>query len=65
MAWITVPGLAGKVYQPDGWRPERRKHPCEDCFNCQNCGEDRCSVCRAEDNELPDRSCLLQRLSSP
>jgi hypothetical protein len=65
MAWITVPGLAGKVYQPDGCPPEHRKHPCRDCFRCQHCGEDRCRVCRAEKNALPDRRSMDNRLSSP
>lgn len=48
MAWITVTGLSGKVYQPEGCHPEQGKHPCQDCFQCLHCGEERCQVCRAE-----------------
>jgi hypothetical protein len=65
MAWISVPGLEGKVYKPERCRPEQRKHPCRDCFECQHCGEDRCSVCRAENNELPDGRSMGNCLSSP
>lgn len=65
MAWISVPGLKGKVYQPEGCDPEQRKYPCRDCFDCQHCGEDRCRVCRAEKNELPDGRSMGNCLSSP
>jgi len=46
MGFVTIPGLPGKVYVPDKrWLPAG-KHPCPDCFACQNCGEDRCRLCR-------------------
>jgi len=49
MGFITIPGLAGKVYVPDT-DPDGtcRKHPCQDCFSCQNCGDDRCRICRGQ-----------------
>jgi hypothetical protein len=47
MGWITVPGLAGKVYAPDDEKTQK-KHPCNGCFSCQWCDESRCRVCHAE-----------------
>ena len=47
MPWLTVPGLTGKVYVPE-FMQEGKKHPCKDCFACQNCSEERCTICRGE-----------------
>ncbi len=50
MPFVTVPGLKGKVYvsqQPVGCV---KKHPCKDCFSCQNCSGDRCRVCLSRQN---------------
>jgi hypothetical protein len=46
MAWINVPGLAGKVYLPEDTGHVQKKHPCKACFACQWCDENRCQVCR-------------------
>lgn len=46
MAWITIPGLAGKVYVPDNDGQQPKKHPCPTCIVCQWCDETRCRVCR-------------------
>lgn len=43
MAFIRIPGIPGKVYQPDEAGP--RKHNCKDCFFCQMCGDERCEAC--------------------
>ena len=48
MAFVSVPGIQGKVYVPDQ-DPRSAKHPCRDCFACQQCSDDRCRVCRRED----------------
>ena len=48
MTFINVPGLAGKLYVPDGRSHGSKKHPCRDCFGCQQCSDDRCSLCRSE-----------------
>ncbi len=45
MAFVSVPGLKGKVYVPDESRGGSKKHPCQDCFSCQQCSDDRCRVC--------------------
>jgi hypothetical protein len=42
----TVRGLKGKVYVPEQPAEEARKHTCDDCYACQLCSDDRCSVCR-------------------
>jgi len=47
MPFIRIPGLAGRVYQPDGAATGTRKHPCPDCYCCQVCGDERCAACRA------------------
>lgn len=47
MAWITVPGLAGKIYAPDDEKAQK-KHLCNGCFSCQWCDETRCRVCRGQ-----------------
>jgi hypothetical protein len=48
MAFVTVPGLPGKVFVPETMAGMKKKHPCPDCFSCQECGDDRCQVCRCE-----------------
>lgn len=46
MAWITIPGLAGRVYVPDHDGQAPKKHSCPTCLSCQWCDETRCRVCR-------------------
>jgi hypothetical protein len=46
--FIEVPGLSGKIYVPEPCSAASKKHPCRDCFDCQQCGDDRCSLCRSE-----------------
>lgn len=48
MPFIKLPGLPGKVYVPKPSAAPRQKHPCPDCFACQECSEDRCRVCRCD-----------------
>ncbi len=45
MPFVSVPGLNGKVYVPEEIREGSKKHPCRDCFSCQECSDDRCRVC--------------------
>jgi len=45
MSFVSVPGLKGKVYVPDELREGSKKNPCQDCFSCQQCSDDRCRVC--------------------
>jgi hypothetical protein len=46
MPFVTVPGLKGKIYVPQERRESAQKHPCKDCYACQQCSDDRCRVCR-------------------
>jgi hypothetical protein len=39
----------GKIYCPDF--DQVTKNKCLDCFSCQKCNQDRCSICRGEKNE--------------
>jgi hypothetical protein len=50
MPFETVPGLKGKVYVPRTPDGCVKKHPCKDCFSCQNCSDDRCQVCLNQHN---------------
>ena len=44
MAFIRMKGVEGLVYVPqdDGGL---KKHPCEDCYFCQWCSDNRCGLC--------------------
>ena len=55
MAFVRVPGLSGKVYVPGPCPAALKKHPCRDCFDCQRCSDDRCSLCRSS-GPAPERS---------
>ncbi|MCJ7604201.1 MAG: hypothetical protein MUO63_22210 [Desulfobulbaceae bacterium] len=46
MAFKQLPGNQGMIYVPDS-KPDKKKHPCPDCFFCQWCGNERCRTCRA------------------
>ena len=63
MAWITVPGLAGKVYAPEDDGQHCKKHPCSACYSCQWCDETRCQVCRSsgDDREIKEQGCWKQK----
>ncbi len=68
MAWISVPGLTGRVYLPDGADQIGKKHPCDTCFSCQWCDENRCRVCRGDHAEAgkPGPSpCSRRRHATP
>ena len=47
MPFVKMPGVIGKVYVPEPIPGRTQKHPCPDCFACQQCSEDRCRVCRS------------------
>jgi hypothetical protein len=48
MPFVKMPGVIGKVYVPEPIPGQAQKHPCLDCFACQQCSDDRCTVCRPE-----------------
>lgn len=45
MPFEKCPGLPGKIYTPEPNASGSRKHPCRDCFCCQNCSDERCGLC--------------------
>ena len=63
MAFKTIPGIKGKIFIPEEGPLRHRKHPCPDCYTCQQCGDDRCRVCREDraDPECPSKECGLPR----
>ena len=46
MPFVTIAGVTGRVYVPKKSSCMPCKHPCADCYSCQFCSDDRCSVCR-------------------
>ena len=48
MPFVKMPGVIGKVYVPEPIPGPAQKHPCPDCFACQQCSDGRCTVCRSE-----------------
>ncbi len=58
MPFVKMPGVTGKVYIPEPIPGQIQKHPCPDCFTCQRCSDDRCTVCR------PQEPACLNRLNS-
>ncbi len=51
MPFIKISGLEGKVYVPQADVNVHKKHPCKDCFSCQMCTDDRCILCREQENK--------------
>ena len=60
MPWQTIPGIIGKVYQPDS-QEKGKRHQCAGCFRCQNCSAERCRVCR-EEKEAQTGQCACTEL---
>ena len=44
MAFIRMKGVEGLVYVPED-DAGLKKHPCEDCYFCQWCSDNRCDLC--------------------
>jgi len=59
MPFETVPGLRGKVYMPEPQTASPKKYACRDCYSCQMCSDDRCSLCRRQRDCDCDRMCTL------
>lgn len=53
MPFTSRPGLNGKVYVPVQ-HPGQRKHDCRNCYSCQVCSDDRCSLCRGRADSEQD-----------
>jgi hypothetical protein len=46
MPFVRIKGMKGKLYIPEGREGCCKKHPCQDCFACEQCSDDRCRLCR-------------------
>jgi hypothetical protein len=57
MPFRSVHGLKGKVYIPEQQESAPKKHPCQDCYACQMCGDERCNVC------LRQKACRCENVS--
>jgi hypothetical protein len=53
VGFVKVPGLIGRVYVPEAHPDDAQKYPCRDCYVCQMCGENRCTVCRNRRENCP------------
>jgi len=56
MPFVKMPGVTGKVYVPKALPGQHQKHPCPDCFACQQCRDDRCTVCRGACSKTASQS---------
>ena len=45
MPFVSLSNNEGKFYVPEHDADSPRKHPCQNCFSCQVCSEDRCRIC--------------------
>ncbi len=56
MAFIQMEGVEGLVYVPedDG---RAKKHPCDDCYSCQWCSDNRCELCLKAQSSSYSKSC--------
>lgn len=48
MPYIRLPGVTGKIYVPESDPHAKKKHPCDDCFECGWCNDSKCEVCLRE-----------------
>jgi hypothetical protein len=46
LTFIIIPGVKGKVFKPEERFDFPKKHPCKNCYSCQLCSDDRCTLCR-------------------
>jgi hypothetical protein len=44
MAFVRMKGVEGLVYVPEDTGGSK-KHPCDDCYYCQWCSDNRCELC--------------------
>jgi hypothetical protein len=56
-----LPCLEGKVYCPKATK--ENKYPCSDCFSCQRCSQDRCTLCRGNKNGMLRKSKKIKRIT--
>jgi len=55
MPFIKIEGFAPSIYAPEK-NPGKQKHPCNDCYICQFCSDERCKLC------LKNKPCMRKSL---
>jgi len=67
MPWTKMPGIEGRVYEPEQQKACERKHDCRDCFYCQMCSDVKCAACRKEKSSstCTCRNITIGNLCSP
>lgn len=60
MPFIRIDGVEGLVFVPET-SGAPKKHPCEDCFVCQHCSDNRCALCRAGRDPCPRRQAPVKK----
>lgn len=48
MPYRRITGFVGKVYYREEVLHIERKHECLDCYFCQWCNNDKCTMCREQ-----------------
>ena len=49
MPFVRAKNIEGLIWQPEETGCAK-KHNCKDCFSCQWCSDERCSLCLREKN---------------
>jgi hypothetical protein len=44
MPFMEIKNIPGMIWVPE--EETNKKYKCEDCFACQMCSDERCSLCR-------------------
>ncbi len=62
MSFEKLPDNLGLIYVPD-CKPVLRKNPCQDCFSCQWCSNERCRICREKSLQKRKKISLIHPLT--
>ena len=58
MAFIRMKDVEGLVFVPED-TGAAKKHPCADCFHCQWCSDNRCTLCLQAKPREEDQSDII------
>ncbi|MBL0715210.1 MAG: hypothetical protein JJV98_16095 [Desulfosarcina sp.] len=54
MGFQPASNIKGRIFIPDETPEAEKKYTCPDCFQCQMCSNDRCQICRATRQYVPE-----------
>jgi hypothetical protein len=60
MPFVSMPGIPGRLYVPERQSACTGKYPCNDCFSCEYCSDDRCRVCRVKKTAIGEKEAVNQ-----